>query len=84
MKHINKLSIDTNTVAHIKEDTRPTVNVHNIEKDKYLPERSFMVVTYSGNKYDTDNSVKLYLDHSSAKALAEGIMAKLDEMKYDQ
>ncbi len=29
VKHINKLSINTNTVAHIKEDTRPIGNVHN-------------------------------------------------------
>ena len=74
------ISIKTETAAHIN-DSAPKIRVHNSDQDKYLPDRSTLVVTYEGERA-SDPCVKLFLDYESAKALAEGILQRLEEMKY--
>ena len=77
---MSEIFIATETRAHI-EDTAPKIRVHNAEQDKHLPARSWMTVTYKGENA-SESSVRLFLDYNSAKALAEGILRQLDEMKY--
>ena len=72
------VSIDSQVNAHI-HNAAPMVAVYNNEKSEYSPANSFMCVEY---KKDSGSKVTLFLDHAAAKALAEGIAGKLEEMKF--
>lgn len=77
---MSEISIDTETRCHLTKAT-PKISVSNFEKETYLPARSHMYITYGG-KSSAESKVTLYLDYKSAVALADGILAKLGEMKY--
>jgi len=76
-----KISIEAETRAHI-EDADPQIKVNNFNKGKLLPGRSWMIVFYKEIGEYSNSGIKLFLDYASAKALAEGILANLGEMKY--
>ena len=77
------LSIDTETRVHLQETAPKSIFIHNREGNDELglSARSFLTVTY-GTEYSSDSSVTLFLDYASAKALAEGILEKVEKLKY--
>jgi hypothetical protein len=73
--------IRSKTNVFVDEKIKLKITVNNQEKEAILDASSSMYVAYS----EADNEaygVTLFLDYAQAKKLAEGILARLDEMKY--
>ena len=73
--------IRSKTNVFVDDNLTLKITVNNREKEAILDVSSSMYVAYS----EADNEaygVTLFLDYAQAKALAEGILARLDEMKY--
>ena len=72
------MSIKTDSSVHV-DGMDLSIHTNNREKDKYFDAYSTMYVTYK----DDTGKVVLFLSRPQAKELAEGILSKIDEMKYD-
>ena len=73
--------IRSKTNVFVDDNLTLKITVNNREKESILDASSSMYVVYSDVDYEA-YGVTLFLDYAQAKELAEGIMARLDEMKY--
>ena len=73
--------IRSKTNVFVDKNLTLTIKVKNREKEAILDAGSSMYVAYSDVDYEA-YGVTLFLGYAQAKELAEGIMARLDEMKY--
>jgi len=73
--------IRSKTNVFVDDNLTLKITVNNREKEAILDASSSMFVNYC----EIDNEaygVTLFLNYAQAKELAEGILARLDEMKY--
>ncbi|HBC94334.1 MAG TPA: hypothetical protein DCZ10_15905 [Pelotomaculum sp.] len=68
------------TSIHCENIVEHDIEVYDFEEGK--DSRSIIAIGFE-NEEHPNSKANIYLDRTSAKALAEGIIAKLDQMKYE-
>lgn len=63
---------------HVENGAAPNIRIGKVTAHS----APYITVGYKTDTNGYESEVKIFLDHAAAKALAEGILTKLDDMKY--